>query len=103
VSLKQNPNRIWADIFSYDRIVERVFSHSPSQRQAAERILSWIVCSRRQLLRHEIQAIFCIRLESETLDFQENCLREDIEILCGSLVTISSTNIVELVHHTARA
>jgi hypothetical protein len=91
-------------LFSYDRIIQRVYSHPLPQRQAAELILAWIVCARRHLLWHEIQAIFSIDLESETVDFEGRRLRGmDIKDLCGSLVEISSNKAIELVHHTARS
>ena len=81
-----------------------MYSHPLPQRQAAERILSWIVCAKRKLFWHEIQAVFSIDIESETVDFEGRRLRGmDIKDLCGSLVDISSNKLIQLVHDTARS
>lgn len=72
-------------------------------------MLEWIVCAKRTLRWNELQAIFSLDLNTETVDFEGRCLRPNAldqchsvaKRLCGSLVEISN-DIIHLVHHTAK-
>ncbi len=88
----------------YDRIYQRIQSNGAQQREAAERIIAWVVCCKRALQWHEIQSIFAIDLDLRIVDFQGRRLRGvDVKDLCGSLIDVSSNRAIELVHHTAKS
>jgi hypothetical protein len=81
----------------------RIFHHpKQSWRDAAKKLLGWMVCAKRPLMWHEIQGAVAIRLEDGTIDFDERRLRVSAKELCGSLVDVHTCGTVELVHSTAR-
>lgn len=79
-------------------------------RQAASKILGWVTCAARPLRWREIQSIFCIDVESSTVEYEENRLRISCKKLCGSLVDVHQPlhgqpgpdDIVTIVHESAR-
>ncbi|KAE8449030.1 hypothetical protein EG329_008618 [Mollisiaceae sp. DMI_Dod_QoI] len=76
ITLKQleqelNPSRFPTELYEiYDRIYQRIESNGAQQREAAEKIIAWVVCCKRALQWHEIQSMFAIDLEMSTVDFQ---------------------------------
>lgn len=82
----------------------------PGARQSALKILGWVTCAARPLRWREIQSIFCIDLESNTVDYEERRLRVSCKKLCGSLVDVHQVlyghpgpdDIVTIVHGSAR-
>lgn len=106
-----SPKRLRNHHFSYERVVSRVFENPvKAEREDAAKILGWITCSKRPLKWREVQAIFCIDPESETVDFEDRQLLVTCKELCGSLVDLRSSgtqvsgleDLVEFVHETAR-
>lgn len=98
-------------LYRYERIVQRIYTNpQAAERESAKSILEWIVCAKRPLRWNEIQAIFSLDLDNETVDFQGRCLRPKapdschsvVKNLCGSLVEISAGNVIHLVHDTAK-
>lgn len=94
----------------YQRVVARVLDRPPPRkRDAAEKILRWIVCAARPLYWREIQAFFCINPEDGTCDTKR--LRVDpCKAICGSLVEVEPCSLepkaesetrLKLVHATA--
>ena len=61
-----------------------------------------MVCARRALKWHEIQAAVSMNPEGQTIDFDERKLRVHIKDLCGSLIQLLPEDQVELVHSTAK-
>ena len=88
----------------YERIAHRVFENPiESEREDAQRILSWVVCARRPLKWHEFQGgIFSIDTGSQTVDFEDRRLRVTSKDLCGSLIEIRPGDTIELVHRSAK-
>ena len=88
----------------YERVVERIYrNENEAERGQAQKLLGWLVCSRRPLKWHEIQGAMSIDLELQTVDFEEGKLILDAEELCGSLVERFPGDRIELVHSTAKA
>ena len=88
---------------AYQRILDRIKKNlGPKKRIIAQKILGWMVCVRRPLKWYEIQAAFSTDLVKQTVDFDGNMLRSDIQELCGSLVQVAAGQRVKLVHHTAQ-
>ena len=88
---------------SYKRIIERIFGNeNEGERKQAQTLLGWLVCARRPLKWHEIQAAMAIDVEEQTIDFERRQLVVDVEDLCGSLVERHSGDRIELVHSTAK-
>ncbi|KAL9064863.1 MAG: hypothetical protein Q9161_008605 [Pseudevernia consocians] len=83
---------------AYERIAHRVFENPiESEREDAQRILSWVVCARRPLKWHEFQGgIFSIDTDSQTVDFEDRRLRVTSKDLCGSLIEIRPGDTIEL-------
>lgn len=82
----------------------------PNARKSALKILGWVTCAARPLRWREIQSIFCIDVESNTMDYEESRLRVSCKKLCGSLVDVHQVlhgqpgpdDIVTIVHGSAR-
>ena len=87
---------------SYARIVDRILKDGKlPAREAAAKLLGWLVCAKRPLRWHEIQGAISINLEAQNVDFEERKLRISAKELCGSLVERRSDDPIELVHLTA--
>ncbi|OCL10848.1 hypothetical protein AOQ84DRAFT_425849, partial [Glonium stellatum] len=88
----------------YDRLADRILkSGDVLMREAAERILGWIVYAKRPLRWHEIQGAISVNLDNQDMEFESRKLRVDAKRLCGSLVDYHhSDDTVQLVHLTAR-
>jgi len=88
---------------SYSRIISRIFdTASPSELAATKLLLRWLVCAKRPLKWHEIQAAKSIDLKNQLVNLQGLSFRIDSKDLCGSLVEIRDDGTVELVHLTAK-
>lgn len=81
-----------------------------AMRQGALKILGWVTCAARPLRWREIQSIFCIDVDSNTMDYEEKRIRASCKKLCGSLVDVHQVSpgqpgpddIVTIVHGSAR-
>ena len=73
-----------------------------SEWQIACELLGWMVCAKRSLRWHEIQAARSINTTDQTFDFTSQKLRDDIQTYCGSLIQVLPGERVELVHTTAK-
>lgn len=78
--------------------------HNPNtaELEQAQKLLSWIVCSKRSMKWHEIQGAMSIDSQEETIDFDARQLRVQARDLCGSLVEMYPGDRIEFVHRTAR-
>ncbi|KAL2272435.1 hypothetical protein FJTKL_06560 [Diaporthe vaccinii] len=96
---------------AYERVAIRMLQDAPpAARQSALKILGWVTCAARPLRWREIQSIFCIDVESNTMDYEERRLRVSCKKLCGSLIDVHQVlyghpgpdDIVTVVHGSAR-
>ncbi|KAI1376891.1 hypothetical protein F4677DRAFT_459629 [Hypoxylon crocopeplum] len=88
---------------AYSRILERLLGQASSaERVSSETLLRWLVCAKRALKWHEIQAAKSIHVESQSVDLERRRFRVDSKDLCGSLVEIRDDGTVEFVHTTAK-
>jgi hypothetical protein len=77
-------------------------SLKPNQWKIACELLGWMVCAKRHLKWHEIQAARSIDTTARTFNFTNMKLRNDIQVFCGSLIQVLPGERVELVHTTAK-
>lgn len=98
-------------IIRYERVAIRMLQEAPpAARQGASNILGWVTCAARPLRWREIQSLFCIDVESNTMDYEGKRLRVSCKKLCGSLVDVHHVvhgqagpdDIVTIVHESAR-
>ncbi|KAL1846019.1 hypothetical protein Daus18300_014380 [Diaporthe australafricana] len=91
---------------AYERILERILNQNTSTRKNdAQRLLQWLVCTKRPLKWYEFQATVCVDLEEGEYDpseFSRRIWRETPKDLCGSLIEYHKDETVEFVHPTAR-
>lgn len=78
-------------------------NENESEREQAKKLLGWLVCARRPLKWHEIQAAISIDVERQAVDFEGRSLVVDVKELCGSLVERLPGDRIELVNSTAKA
>lgn len=74
----------------------------PIEWRTACELLGLVVCAKRQLRWHEIQAARSINTTDQTFDFMNRKLLSDIQAYCGSLIQVLPGGRVELVHTTAK-
>ncbi|KAH8668496.1 hypothetical protein BX600DRAFT_257795 [Xylariales sp. PMI_506] len=87
---------------AYNKLLESLRNRLPELRwEKAIAIFGWLICAGRTLRWHEIQAIICMVLEEQDVDYANKKLIVDVQELCGSLVHVQPGNKVELIHHTA--
>lgn len=90
----------------YERILSRLHnSLKPSPKKLCLRVLRWVVCATRPLRLKELEEALKLEYTGETPLFgHDNALiytERDIELACGSLLTVRSST-VQLVHLSAR-
>lgn len=92
--------------YRYARIIERVLNQNTSTRKSdAQRLLQWLVCTKRPLKWYEFQAAACVDFNGEDYDpkvFSRRMWRESPKDLCGSLIEHHKDETVDFVHPTAR-
>lgn len=86
--------------------MDRILNQNTSTRRSdVERLLQWLVCTKRPLKWYEFQATTCVNFNGEEYDpksFAQTMWRESPKDLCGSLVEHHKDGTVEFVHPTAR-
>ncbi|KAF7537521.1 hypothetical protein G7054_g3664 [Neopestalotiopsis clavispora] len=89
---------------AYTRIITRILIKAPTRnKEASQKLLTWLVCAKRPMKWHEIQAAKSIHLETQTVDLEQYRFRVASKDLCGSLVEDGQDGTVELVHSTAKS
>ncbi|KAF2997000.1 hypothetical protein E8E14_002795 [Neopestalotiopsis sp. 37M] len=89
---------------AYTRIITRILIKAPQrEREASQKLLTWLVCAKRPLKWHEIQAAKSINLETQSVDLKRYRFRVESKDLCGSLVEDGQDETVDLVHSTAKS
>ncbi|KAI9687323.1 MAG: hypothetical protein M1822_002366 [Bathelium mastoideum] len=87
----------------YERTMEQLKRTSPENlRSEALMLLGWLVCAKRPMKWHEIQAMRSINFEERSVDFKRRKYRFSPKDLCGSLVELRADDTLELVHLTAK-
>ena len=88
---------------TYDAIVVRLNQlPAESKRNLAWNTIGWIVLSRRHLTTSELQHVLACTRETTTLDSEDMPNLDDVQELCGGLITYVN-NTVTLIHHTAQS
>lgn len=86
---------------AYGQAMQRIQSQKAGFRALAERVLSWIICAKRQLTTVELQHALAIELDELALDMDNIPEVGDMVSVCAGLVTIDEhTSIIRLVHYT---
>ncbi|KAG5658069.1 hypothetical protein KAF25_007020 [Fusarium avenaceum] len=70
--------------------------------QRTMRLFGWLVCGKRPLWWHEMQAILCFDQNELRFDIEDDMLIHDIEDYLGSIVHVLDGGYIRLVHSTAR-
>ncbi|ORY68435.1 uncharacterized protein BCR38DRAFT_423243 [Pseudomassariella vexata] len=83
---------------AYGRIIGHLKEQHAEQWDKIKDILGWLVCAKRPLQWHEIQAI--VSVKEDSVEIEQCKFVKDVTEICGSLVHKRGTKI-ELIHHTA--
>ncbi|QBZ61198.1 hypothetical protein PoMZ_08146 [Pyricularia oryzae] len=75
------------DLEDYDRTMDRIADPKSEKRKTALKILRMLLCSRRALKWHEIQAAVSMDIDTHTLDHDRR-LSLHVQEICGSLVVV---------------
>ncbi|KAF4343739.1 early growth response 1-B [Fusarium beomiforme] len=92
----------------YERLLESVKKSLEAQPGGARKwersklLFGWLVCAKRPLRWHELQAILCFDRFELQVDFENKMLRQDIEKYLGSIVHVLDGGHIRLIHSTAR-
>jgi hypothetical protein len=73
-----------------------------NQWKTACKLLGWVVCAKRPLKWKEIQAAVSMNPNNQSIEWEEQKLRSDIQDYCGSLIEVLPGDRLELVHTTAK-
>ncbi|KAK2606449.1 hypothetical protein QQS21_003142 [Conoideocrella luteorostrata] len=68
----------------------------------AKFLLSWLVCAKRPLKWHEMQAALSFDPNRQTVDFDNKMLRQNATKYLGSLVHVIDGDYIRIIHSTAR-
>ncbi|KAH6999158.1 hypothetical protein BKA56DRAFT_569243 [Ilyonectria sp. MPI-CAGE-AT-0026] len=83
----------------YEALIDKTFSDlDSSEAKAAWKILD-LVCATKQVLSlDDLQAAFAFDSQTRTFDFEERMLRVDPRTLCGSLIGVDPSGLIDLFH-----
>ncbi|KAI0898910.1 putative zinc finger protein [Annulohypoxylon nitens] len=84
---------------AYRRIVQQIPQEAIEDTM---RLLGWLVCAKRPLKWHEIQAMKSVDPIHQSLDFDRQSFVKSPKELCGSLLETRSDGTIELIHLTAK-
>ncbi|KAJ4313266.1 hypothetical protein N0V84_009494 [Fusarium piperis] len=75
-----------------------------ASKNAEEKLtfIGWLVCAKRPLKWHEMQAILSFEAQEATVDFDNLMLRDNVRRYLGSLVHVLDGDHIRLIHTTAR-
>ncbi|KAH7255325.1 uncharacterized protein BKA55DRAFT_688340 [Fusarium redolens] len=92
----------------YERLLDSVKNSLVAQPGGTARwersklLFGWLICAKRPLRWHEMQAILCFDLDKPKIDFENNMLRQDMEKYLGAIVHVLDGGHIRLIHSTAR-
>ena len=70
--------------------------------QKARLLMGWLVCAKRPLKLHEMQAILSYDPVGQMVNFDSKMLRHKLEKYLGSLVHVLDGGHIRIIHSTAR-
>jgi hypothetical protein len=70
--------------------------------QMAKLLMGWLVCAKRPLKWHEMQAILSYDPANQKVDFDNKMLRQKVTTYLGSLVHVVDGDHIRIIHSTAR-
>lgn len=89
--------------YSYGRIMARIEAEaSPTRWEEVRMVLGWLVCAKRPLKWHEIQAMKALNLDKESFQYDRQRFRPAPKDLFDSLVEHRDDGTVQLVHLSAK-
>jgi len=68
----------------------------------AKLLMGWLVCAKRPLKWHEMQAILSYDPANQKVDFDNKMLRQKVTTYLGSLVHVVDGDHIRIIHSTAR-
>ncbi|TXC00581.1 hypothetical protein FocTR4_00008152 [Fusarium oxysporum f. sp. cubense] len=92
----------------YERLLDSVKKSLVAQPGGSVRwersklLFGWLICAKRPLRWHEMQAILCFDPIQLKIDFENDMLRQDMEKYLGSIVHVLDGGHIRLIHSTAR-
>ncbi|ENH67516.1 Early growth response protein 1-B [Fusarium oxysporum f. sp. cubense race 1] len=91
----------------YERLLDSVKNNLVAQPGGSARwersklLFGWLICAKRPLRWHEMQAILCFDPHKLHIDFENDMLRQDMEKYLGSIVHVLDGGYIRLIHSTA--
>ncbi|KAH7164837.1 hypothetical protein DER46DRAFT_608497 [Fusarium sp. MPI-SDFR-AT-0072] len=91
----------------YERLLDSVKNNLVAQPGGSARwersklLFGWLICAKRPLRWHEMQAILCFNPHKLHIDFENDMLRQDMEKYLGSIVHVLDGGYIRLIHSTA--
>lgn len=83
--------------------MERIASDAPGgAMEDISRLLSWLVCAKRPLKWHEIQAMNSTKLDEQCISLERYSFIKSPKDLCASLVEMREDGTLEFVHLTVK-
>ena len=86
--------------------IGKATSKNPNQLQKrlqrAKLVLTLVTTSNRVLYAHEIQGALAINLDEQNVDFENRHSRFPLDDLCGPIIQVRQSGIVDLIHPTAK-
>nr|ANF07002.1 hypothetical protein FVEG_03173 [Fusarium verticillioides] len=92
----------------YERLLDSVKNSlmaqagGPARWERSKLLFGWLICAKRPLRWHEMQAILCFDPDKLQINFENNMLRQDMEKYLGSIVHVLDGGYIRLIHSTAR-
>ena len=88
---------------AYEQAMERIESQGEKRKKLAKKVLSWAVCSERNLSISELQHAVAVQSGKPDLDRKKIPRVEIIGSICAGLITIDTqSDVVQLVHYTTQ-
>ncbi|XEV00969.1 hypothetical protein FSHL1_006256 [Fusarium sambucinum] len=92
----------------YEKLLEAVKTRLQSKRggeaqwQRSKSMFGWLVCAKRPLRWHEMQAILSFDERELKIDFENKMMRQDVEKYLGSIIHVLDGDNIRLIHSSAR-
>ncbi|KAI1754879.1 putative ankyrin repeat protein [Xylaria castorea] len=86
---------------AYEDAMERIENQHEDHKDLAKKVLSWIICARRQLLKSELQHALAVEIGEFQLD--EDNIPQIMVAVCAGLVTVDEeSGVIRLIHNTTQ-
>ncbi|KAL6404382.1 regulatory protein NB-ARC [Ilyonectria robusta] len=83
----------------YEALIDKTFSDlDSSEAKSAWKILDLICATKQVLSLDDLQVAFAFDSQTQTFDFEERMLRVDPRTLCGSLIRVDPSGLIDLFH-----